>query len=130
MPRSGFSSAQMMPDSTGAQTCVDGATAPNTTGCNDGDDCSYGDVYQFAPAGCTASLENRGTTPLKLSMQLQDAGIRILGTSPDSIDLAEDRKRFGALLDELGIPQPENHARTRRRTAPLGSSTQGQESFQ
>jgi carbamoyl-phosphate synthase large subunit len=49
-----------------------------------------------------------GQTPLNLAMRLQQAGVRVIGTSPDSIDLAEDRKRFGALLRELGIPQPEN----------------------
>ncbi|MBA2338932.1 MAG: carbamoyl-phosphate synthase large subunit, partial [Pyrinomonadaceae bacterium] len=49
-----------------------------------------------------------GQTPLNLAMRLQEAGAPIIGTSPDSIDLAEDRKRFGALLSELGIPQPEN----------------------
>ena len=49
-----------------------------------------------------------GQTPLNLAMRLHKAGVRIIGTSPDSIDLAEDRKRFGALLQELGIPQPEN----------------------
>jgi carbamoyl-phosphate synthase large subunit len=49
-----------------------------------------------------------GQTPLNLAMRLQSAGVRVIGTSPDSIDLAEDRKRFGALLRELGIPQPEN----------------------
>ena len=49
-----------------------------------------------------------GQTPLNLAMRLHGAGVPIIGTSPDSIDLAEDRKRFGALLDELGIPQPEN----------------------
>jgi carbamoyl-phosphate synthase large subunit len=49
-----------------------------------------------------------GQTPLNLAMRLQDAGVPIIGTSPDSIDLAEDRKRFGALLTKLGIPQPEN----------------------
>jgi carbamoyl-phosphate synthase large subunit len=49
-----------------------------------------------------------GQTPLNLAMRLHEAGVPIIGTSPDSIDLAEDRKRFGALLDELGIPQPEN----------------------
>jgi len=47
-----------------------------------------------------------GQTPLRLALPLQRAGIRILGTSPDAIDLAEDRKRFSALLDELEIPQP------------------------
>jgi carbamoyl-phosphate synthase large subunit len=49
-----------------------------------------------------------GQTPLKLAMRLYDAGVNILGTSPDSIDLAEDRKRFGSLLKRLGIPQPQN----------------------
>jgi carbamoyl-phosphate synthase large subunit len=49
-----------------------------------------------------------GQTPLNLAMRLQKAGVRVIGTSPDSIDLAEDRKRFGSLLKELGIPQPDN----------------------
>ena len=49
-----------------------------------------------------------GQTPLNLAMRLHEAGVPIIGTSPDSIDLAEDRKRFGALLNELGIPQPDN----------------------
>ena len=46
-----------------------------------------------------------GQTPLKLALRLQAAGVRILGTSPDSIDLAEDRERFAKLLWDLGIPQ-------------------------
>ena len=59
-----------------------------------------------------------GQTPLNLAMRLHKAGVPIIGTSPDSIDLAEDRKRFGALLKELGIPQPENGmAATGRRSA-------------
>ena len=49
-----------------------------------------------------------GQTPLKLAMRLQNSGVNILGTSPDSIDLAEDRKRFGAILNSLNIPQSEN----------------------
>jgi carbamoyl-phosphate synthase large subunit len=49
-----------------------------------------------------------GQTPLNLAMRLHRAGVRVIGTSPDSIDLAEDRKRFGALLKDLGIPQPDN----------------------
>ncbi len=49
-----------------------------------------------------------GQTPLNLAVRLQKAGVKVIGTSPDSIDLAEDRKRFGALLQELGIPQPAN----------------------
>jgi carbamoyl-phosphate synthase large subunit len=47
-----------------------------------------------------------GQTPLKLAKALEEAGVPILGTSPESIDLAEDRKRFGALLKKLGINQP------------------------
>lgn len=47
-----------------------------------------------------------GQTPLNLALALEDAGVKILGTSPDSIDLAEDRGRFGRLLKKLGIPQP------------------------
>ncbi|MFS8085095.1 MAG: carbamoyl-phosphate synthase large subunit, partial [Acidobacteriota bacterium] len=53
-----------------------------------------------------------GQTPLNLAMRLHNAGVPIIGTSPDSIDLAEDRRRFGALLDQLGIPQPENGTAT------------------
>ena len=49
-----------------------------------------------------------GQTPLKLAAALQDAGIPILGTSPDSIDLAEDRERFAALINQLGLKQPDN----------------------
>jgi carbamoyl-phosphate synthase large subunit len=47
-----------------------------------------------------------GQTPLKLAAGLHDAGIRILGTSIEAIDLAEDRARFGALLDRLGYKAP------------------------
>jgi len=49
-----------------------------------------------------------GQTPLRLALPLFRAGVPILGTSPDAIDLAEDRKRFSALLTELDIPQPES----------------------
>ncbi len=47
-----------------------------------------------------------GQTPLNLAIALKQNGARIIGTDPESIDLAEDRKRFGALLSELKIPQP------------------------
>jgi carbamoyl-phosphate synthase large subunit len=47
-----------------------------------------------------------GQTPLNLAMRLHKAGVPIIGTTAESIDLAEDRKRFGSLLNELGIPQP------------------------
>jgi carbamoyl-phosphate synthase large subunit len=49
-----------------------------------------------------------GQTPLKLAVALEQAGIPILGTSPDAIDLAEDRDRFKRLLDKLKLRQPEN----------------------
>ncbi|BCA57611.1 carbamoyl-phosphate synthase large subunit [Sphingomonas sp. HMP6] len=49
-----------------------------------------------------------GQTPLNLAQALQDAGIPILGTSPDAIDLAEDRERFAALINKLGLRQPAN----------------------
>ena len=51
-----------------------------------------------------------GQTPLNLARQLKAAGVPIIGTTPESIDLAEDRKHFGKLLADLGIPQPENGA--------------------
>jgi carbamoyl-phosphate synthase large subunit len=49
-----------------------------------------------------------GQTPLKIAAQLQDAGIPILGTTPDMIDLAEDRERFQRLVQDLGLKQPNN----------------------
>jgi carbamoyl-phosphate synthase large subunit len=49
-----------------------------------------------------------GQTPLKLANKLVEAGVPILGTSADAIDLAEDRKRFQVLLNELGLKQPRN----------------------
>jgi carbamoyl-phosphate synthase large subunit len=49
-----------------------------------------------------------GQTPLNLAMRLFQAGVPIIGTSPEAIDLAEDRKRFGKLLVDVGIPQPPN----------------------
>jgi carbamoyl-phosphate synthase large subunit len=56
-----------------------------------------------APVGVIVQFG--GQTPLNLSLPLKAAGINIIGTTPESIDLAEDRKRFGKLLDELDIPQ-------------------------
>jgi carbamoyl-phosphate synthase large subunit len=58
-----------------------------------------------------------GQTPLKLALALQGAGVKILGTSPDSIDLAEDRQRFAQLLWDLGIPQPASGTATSRAEA-------------
>jgi carbamoyl-phosphate synthase large subunit len=58
-----------------------------------------------------------GQTPLKLALALQHAGVSILGTSPDSIDLAEDRERFAAFLSELNITQPKSGTATSREEA-------------
>ncbi|MEO7143979.1 MAG: carbamoyl-phosphate synthase large subunit [Bryobacteraceae bacterium] len=53
-----------------------------------------------------------GQTPLNLALPLKHAGVPIIGTDPENIDLAEDRKRFGRLLDDLQIPSPANGAAT------------------
>ena len=47
-----------------------------------------------------------GQTPLNIAQQLSEAGVRIIGTSPETIDLAEDRDRFRKMMDKLGIPMP------------------------
>ncbi len=57
-------------------------------------------------------LQFGGQTPLKLSTFLEKEGVPILGTSPDSIDRAEDRERFRALLQKLGLKQPPNGTAT------------------
>ena len=61
-----------------------------------------------------------GQTPLNLAQALEDAGIPILGTSPDAIDLAEDRERFAAMITKLGLRQPANGiARSRDEAAAV-----------
>jgi carbamoyl-phosphate synthase large subunit len=61
-----------------------------------------------------------GQTPLKLALDLERAGVPIIGTSPDSIDIAEDRERFQGLLHELGLRQPPNRtARTEEQALEL-----------
>jgi carbamoyl-phosphate synthase large subunit len=66
-----------------------------------------------------------GQTPLNLSLPLKAAGVPIIGTSPESIDLAEDRKRFGKLITELGIPQPEGAMATSLDEALAGANKVG-----
>ena len=66
-----------------------------------------------------------GQTPLKLALGLQEAGVTILGTSPDSIDLAEDRERFASLLWGLGIPQAPSGVATSREEARKVAATIG-----
>jgi carbamoyl-phosphate synthase large subunit len=61
-----------------------------------------------------------GQTPLKLALDLERAGVPIIGTSPDSIDIAEDRERFQKLLHQLGLKQPPNRtARTEEQALVL-----------
>jgi len=66
-----------------------------------------------------------GQTPLNLSLPLKEAGVPIIGTSPESIDLAEDRKRFGKLIEELKIPQPEGAMATSVEEAVAGANRVG-----
>ncbi len=67
-------------------------------------------VEREQPEGVIVQLG--GQTPLKLTRPLEAAGVRILGTSPDAIDTAEDRRRFEAIARELGIEQPANGTAT------------------
>src|SRR5690349_6108765 len=67
-------------------------------------------VDREQPLGVIVQLG--GQTPLKLTNGLAEAGVRILGTQPDSIDIAADRRRFDAIARKLGIRQPENGTAT------------------
>ena len=67
-------------------------------------------VEREQPLGVIVQLG--GQTPLKLTHGLAKAGVRILGTQPDAIDIAEDRRRFDAIARRLGIRQPENGTAT------------------
>jgi carbamoyl-phosphate synthase large subunit len=75
------------------------------------------DTERSAGGDVSCLVQFGGQTPLKLALALQEAGVRILGTSPDSIDLAEDRKRFSALLESLAITQPASGTATSRAEA-------------
>ena len=55
-----------------------------------------------------AIVQYGGQTPLNLATGLQEAGVKVIGTSPESIDLAEDREKFKQILDQLGLKQPQN----------------------
>jgi len=81
-------------------------------------------VYEHeASGGAPVSMivQFGGQTPLNLALPLKAAGVPIIGTSPESIDLAEDRKRFGKLLDELKIPQPPGAVATSVEEAVAGA---------
>ena len=53
-----------------------------------------------------SSCQFGGQTPLNIASELAKAGVKILGTTPETIDLAEDRDRFGKMMEKLGIPSP------------------------
>ena len=84
---------------------------------------TFEDVMAIVERECSAGgnvscvVQFGGQTPLKLALALQEAGVQILGTSPDSIDLAEDRRRFSQLLWDLGVPQPESGTAVSREEA-------------
>ena len=85
-------------------------------------------VYEHEAAGgapVAMIVQFGGQTPLNLSLPLKAAGVPIIGTSPESIDLAEDRKRFGKLLDELEIPQPPGAMATSVEEAVTGANRIG-----
>jgi carbamoyl-phosphate synthase large subunit len=67
-------------------------------------------VEREQPEGVVVQLG--GQTPLKLTRDLEAAGVRILGTSPDAIDIAEDRRRFEQIARDLGLEQPPNGTAT------------------
>ncbi|HUQ20729.1 MAG TPA: carbamoyl-phosphate synthase large subunit, partial [Gemmatimonadaceae bacterium] len=67
-------------------------------------------VDREQPVGVIVQLG--GQTPLKLTRGLEAAGIKILGTSPDAIDIAEDRRRFDRVARKLGVKQPDNGTAT------------------
>jgi carbamoyl-phosphate synthase large subunit len=83
------------------------------------------ETERSAGADVACLVQFGGQTPLKLSLPLQRAGVRILGTSPDSIDLAEDRRRFAAFLAELNISQPASGTATSRDEARAIAATIG-----
>ncbi|MDL2286797.1 carbamoyl-phosphate synthase large subunit, partial [Desulfococcaceae bacterium OttesenSCG-928-F15] len=63
----------------------------------------------YEKEGCEAVVAQfGGQTPLNIARELEEAGVKILGTSPATIDLAEDRALFSAMMEKLGIPQPES----------------------
>ncbi len=72
-------------------------------------------VHREKPDGVI--VQYGGQTPLKLARDLEKAGVPIIGTSPDSIDLAEDRERFQQLIEKLGLRQPANRTARDRESA-------------
>ena len=85
-------------------------------------------VYDHESSSCASIgmiVQFGGQTPLNLSLPLKHAGVPIIGTSPESIDLAEDRKRFNQLITHLGIPQPAGVLATSIPEATAGAARVG-----
>jgi carbamoyl-phosphate synthase large subunit len=85
-------------------------------------------VYEHESSGKASVgviVQFGGQTPLNLALPLKAAGVPIIGTSPESIDLCEDRKRFGKLLDELEIPQAPGAMATSLEVAVEGAKRVG-----
>ena len=75
-------------------------------------------LHIYEREGCWGAIAQfGGQTPLNLALGLQKNGVNIIGTSPQSIEVAEDRKLFAAMLDKLNIPQPPNGLATNEEEA-------------
>jgi carbamoyl-phosphate synthase large subunit len=75
-------------------------------------------LHIYEREGCWGAIAQfGGQTPLNLALGLQKNGVNIIGTTPQSIEIAEDRKLFAAMLDRLGIPQPPNGLATNEEEA-------------
>ena len=83
-------------------------------------------LHIYEREGCWGAIAQfGGQTPLNLALGLQKNGVNIIGTSPQSIEIAEDRKLFAAMLDKLKIPQPPNGLATNEAEALAASKQLG-----
>jgi carbamoyl-phosphate synthase large subunit len=83
-------------------------------------------LHIYEREGCWGAIAQfGGQTPLNLALGLQKNGVNIIGTSPQSIEIAEDRKLFAAMLDKLNIPQPPNGLATNTEEALQASKALG-----
>ena len=83
-------------------------------------------LHIYEREGCWGAIAQfGGQTPLNLALGLQKNGVNIIGTTPQSIEIAEDRKLFAAMLDKLGIPQPPNGLATNEEEALTASGRLG-----
>ena len=83
-------------------------------------------LHIYEREGCWGAIAQfGGQTPLNLALGLQKNGVNIIGTTPQSIEIAEDRKLFAAMLDKLNIPQPPNGLATNEEEALAASKKVG-----